>query len=172
MATKCCICGFPATKDLCKIHNSLYKWESSIQGYRLKKKNSGSRYTQSDFHKNEIRLTKILEQHYGKENVITSFHPIWAISRKKVLYEYDIFVVNRNILIEYNGQQHYEFIPFFQKTKANFKKQLARDKAKVKLAKKNGKNLIVFKYDEPIFKDYVINKIEGELHGINNDSRN
>jgi hypothetical protein len=167
MANKCYICGFPAKDKLCTTHTKLYKWESSIQGFRLKKKNSGSRYTQNEFHKNEILLTKFLEQYYGKKNIITSYHPIWALSKKNVLYEYDIYIKTIDVLIEYNGQQHYEFIPFFQKTKSNFKKQVSRDKLKVRLAKKNGKKLIIFKFDEPIFKDYVINKIEGELHGIN-----
>jgi hypothetical protein len=172
MATKCYICGFISNDKLCPTHKKLYKWEASIQGFRLKKKNQGSRYTQSDYHKNEIILTKLLEKYYGKKNIITSYHPIWALSKKNVLYEFDIYIKNKDVLIEYNGEQHYEFVPFFQKTKSKFKEQVQRDKRKSRLAKKNGKKLIVFKYDEPIFEDYIINKIEGELNGIFNAKRN
>lgn len=171
MANKCLICGYPAKSKLCVSHLKIYKWDSSVSGLRLKKSTSGSRYTQSDYHKSEIRLTKILEAVYGKKNIITSFHPIWAISAKHVLYEFDIYIKNKDILIEYNGIQHYEFTPFFHKTKINFVNQLRRDKNKLRLVKKNGKKLIIFKYDEPIFKDYIINKIEGDKNGLNDTSR-
>jgi hypothetical protein len=142
-------------------------WDSSSQGYRLKKKSSGSRYTELEFHKNEIRLTKILESYYGASNVVTSFHPKWAISPRRVLYEFDIFIKNKNILVEYNGIQHYEFTPFFHKYERNFIKQQRRDRDKKKLAKENGFKLVIFKYDEPIFKDHVLNKIE-EQNGSSN----
>lgn len=171
MSHKCLICNSPAEDKLCVTHLVTYTWDSSIGGLRLKKRTTGSRYTQSDYHKNEIKLTKILEDVYGKQNIITSFHPIWALSNKKVLLEFDIYIKNKDILIEYNGQQHYEFTPFFHRTKTNFLKQVRRDKKKLKLVKKNGKKLIIFKYNEPIFKDYIVNKIEGEINGLNDTSR-
>ena len=169
---KCCICGFASKDKLCTSHSKIYIWEPSIKGFRLKKRMGGSRYTQFKYHKNEIRLTKILESYYGKKNIITSYHPIWAVSNKDVLYEFDIYIKNIELLIEYNGIQHYEFTAFFHKTKLKFKEQVQRDENKLGLVRKNSKKLIIFKYSEPIFEDYVINKIEGELHGINNASRN
>lgn len=159
---KCLICGKKSTNKLCDKHNLLYKWENSIMGFRLRKKGQGSRYTSEKYHKNEIILTKIIENYYGKKNVITSYRPIWAISRKKVLYEFDIFIKNKNILIENQGAQHYEYSPFFHKTKKAFQQSQKRDKHKAILAKKNNFNLIFFKYDEPLLEDYVINKIEGK----------
>lgn len=163
MRNKCYICYKDGNKGLCSYHKTLYKWDSTIQGFRLKKKNRGSRYTKDSFHKNEIKLTKILEQVYGSKNIITSFHPLWAESLKKVLLEYDIFIKTRKILIEYNGRQHYEYVPFFHKSKIEFLRQKRRDKRKKNLAKKQGVFLLVIKYDEPIFKDYIINKIEGKI---------
>jgi hypothetical protein len=139
-------------------------WDSSIQGYRLKKRLHGSRYTDQKFHKNEIKLTKIVEAYYGTSNVVTSFHPMWAISPKQVLYEYDIYVKDRRLLIEYNGIQHYEYTPFFHHNERNFIRQQRRDKIKSVLAKENEFKLIVFKYDEPLFKDYVLNKLEGKCN--------
>jgi len=174
MNTKCLLCGFPTEvkhAKLCNRHARLYKWDSAIGGFRLKKRNGGSRYTQSDYHKREIRLTKILEKVYGKKNIITSYHPIWAFSTKQVLFEFDIYIKSKDLLIEYNGIQHYEYTPFFHGTKIKFVLQLRRDKSKARLAKRNGKKLIVFKYNEPIFKDYIVNKIEGETNGINDTSR-
>ena len=163
MRTKCYICYKDGAKGLCSYHKILYKWDSAIQGFRLKKKNRGSRYTKDSFHKNEIKLTKILEQVYGSKNVITSYHPIWAESVKKVLLEYDIYIKTRNILIEYNGRQHYEYVPFFHSSYKEFLQQKRRDSKKKWLARKQGVQLIIIKYNEPIFKDYIINKIEGKF---------
>jgi len=137
-------------------------WDSAIQGFRLKKRQRGSRYTTADFHKKEIELTKIIESYYGPSDVVTAYHPIWAKTPRKVLYEFDIYVMSKGLLIEYNGKQHYEFTPFFHKTKKRFYAQVDRDKRKTELARKNGFDLMVFRYDEPIFEDYVINKIEGK----------
>ena len=162
MRDKCYICYKEGVKGLCSYHKTLYKWDSNIQGFRLKKKNRGSRYTKDSFHKSEIKLTKILEQVYGSKNVITSFHPIWALSLKGVLLEFDIYIKNKNILVEYNSDIHFKYTEFFHKTYTNFVKQKARDKRKAKLANKNNKCLIIITHDEPMFKDYIINKIEKE----------
>ena len=35
---------------------------------------------------------------------------------------------NTPVIIEYNGKQHYKYIPFFHDTLEDFKKQLRRDK--------------------------------------------
>ena len=160
MKYRCAICGRWNKEKLCWSHRKRYMWDSSIQGYRLKKRSRGSRYTIQEFHKSEIKLTKIIESYYGTSNVVTSYHPKWAISPRQVLYEYDIFIKDKKLLIEYNGKQHYEFTPFFHKYERNFVKQQQRDKRKIKLAKENGFKLMIFRYDEPIFKDYVLNKLE------------
>lgn len=161
--SRCAICGWYNVDKLCKNHKKKYMWDSSIQAYRLKKRYRGSRYTNALYHKSEIELTRIIERVYGTDNVFTAVHPIWAVTDKDVLYEFDIYIKSKNILIEYNGIQHYKYTDFFQKTKKVFKEQKKRDKKKYKLAKKNGFSVIIFKYDEPLFKDYIINKIEGYL---------
>jgi len=164
---RCKICLKPAKKDdtLCKIHKAVFRFDESINGYRLKKRQNGSstRYIEKKFHSHEIELTKIIERFYGPKNVVTGYHPLWAISIKGSLLEFDIYIPNKNMLIEYNGIQHYEFTPCFHKNKTSFLLQKRRDKRKAKLAKNNGFKLIVFKYDEPLFEDYVINKISREL---------
>lgn len=162
MRSICYICKRPGLDGLCKSHAEKYMWDSSIQGFRLKKRLTGSRYTQNDYHKNEIRLTKIIENYYGYTNVVTGYHPIWAVSNKDVLLEFDIYIKSLNLAIEYNGQQHYEHTPFFQRTKKIFNQRKRLDRLKLKLAKKNKTKVIIFKYDEPMFDDYVITKVEKE----------
>jgi len=161
--TRCAICGWYNVDKLCKNHKKRYMWDSSIQAYRLKKRSRGSRYTSEEYHKSEIKLTKMIECVYGINGVFTSVHPIWALTDKDVLYEFDIYIKSKSILIEYNGIQHYKYTDFFQRTKKSFMEQKKRDKKKYALAKKNGFSVVIFKYDEPMFKDYVVNKIEGYI---------
>lgn len=165
MRKHCLICGFKGL-ELCKIHDTQYMFEPTLDGYRLKKRFRGSRYTNSAYHLSEIELTKIIERYYGFEDVVTAFHPLWARTKKGVLLEYDIFIKSRKILVEYNGKQHYDYPNYFHKTQKEFTDQQKRDKRKTLLAKKHGYKLIVFNYMEPIIEDYVINKIEGS--GVNN----
>ncbi len=158
---RCSLCNRNSKTKLCRKHNRTYVWDSKLQGFRLKKRNTGSRYTQANFHKAETNLVKLIEHIYGKSKVYTSYHPKWALSPKNVLYEYDIYVPSENLLIEYNGRQHYEFVPFFHKTMVRFKRQQQRDKLKSQLAETHGCRLVTFKHDEPITKNFVTNKVRG-----------
>lgn len=160
----CIICGKKGN-ELCNYHSVLYMWDYEAQGYRLKKRNTGARYTNAHYHKTEVLLTKILEQLYGKGNIVTSYHPKWAISSKNVLLEYDILVISENLLVEYNGEQHYRRSKFFHHTNKKFQDQKRKDRYKKKAAGLNGYKLIIFKYNEPIFKDYVAAKINDEKYG-------
>lgn len=171
---RCKICLKPAKNGdgLCEGHKGVYTLDEKIDGYRLRKTMNGTstRYVQKKFHGHEISLTRIIEKFYGPKQVITGYHPLWAISKKGALLEFDIAIPSRRILIEYNGEQHYQFIATFHKTKTRFVEQQRRDKRKAKLAKQNNYILIVFKFNEPLFEDYVINKIEGIIHGNTNPS--
>lgn len=156
----CKLCGLPVLKSkLCPAHSEKYKWDSKLQGFRLKKLSLGSRYTQEKYHNTEVKLTKILEQIFGKSNVVTSFHPVWAESAKGVLLEYDIYIPEHNLLIEYNGEQHYKFSRFFHKKSIKYLNQLQRDKRKKKLAEEHGYRLIIFSYKDPIVRDFIYDKV-------------
>ena len=164
---KICLRNTGDSEDLCSEHRAMYKYDSKLKGYRLKKANNGSftRYIKGRYHSHEIELTKILEKYYGVSNVVTGFHPLWAISKKGALLEYDIYITNKNILIEYNGRQHYKFTKIFHKTLKKFREQKKRDKHKVALAKAHGYKFTVIKYDEPLIEDYIISKL-GELENV------
>lgn len=162
MNTQCCICLWATLSGkLCKSCGSKYLYDSKLRGFRLKKTRNGThtRHIASLFHKSEIKLTKILESHFGAKNVVTSYRPLWAESVKGSLLEYDIYVPSKNLLIEYNGRQHYHYTRIFHRSKAAFRAQRRRDRRKERLAKKNGFKFIVFRYDEPMFEDYIFDKI-------------
>lgn len=166
---RCKICLKPAkgSNKLCVSHQECYVLDEKIKGYRLKKRENGTstRYVCKKFHSHEISLTKIIEKFYGPKEVVTGYHPLWAVSKKGALLEFDIYIPSKNLLVEYNGEQHYKFTACFHGTKTRFLEQQVRDRKKQKLAKKNNYKLIIFKYDEPLFKDYVINKIQGAING-------
>ncbi len=157
---RCSICNRPAKTHLCSYHSKNYIWDTSIRGFRLKKRGRGSRYNKNKFHATETRLARIVESIFGKTNVCVSFYPEWAKSPKGVLYEFDILVKDRNLLIGYNGEQHYKFVKFFHKTRAKSYHQQVRDKVKRQVASTNGYTLVEFKYTEPIIKDYIANKLD------------
>jgi hypothetical protein len=60
--------------------------------------------------------------------------------------ELDCFNPYLKLACEYNGRQHYDFIPFFHKTKDSFMNQKYRDLMKADMCRKNNINLIVVPY--------------------------
>lgn len=67
------------------------------------------------------------------------------VSDKDKLLPYDFYLVNKNIIIEFDGKQHDEYIPYFHKTKKAFEESVKRDKLKDKYAKDNRIKLIRIK---------------------------
>lgn len=158
---KICLKLTKDNEDLCKTHKRNYIFDHELNGFRLKKtRNSTStRYIIKRFHSHEIELTKILERYYGHSNVVTSYHPLWAVSDKGALLEYDIAIKDKKILIEYNGEQHYRFTKLFHETKKDFVAQQRRDVLKQELAKEHGYKFVVIRFDEPLIEDYLVAKI-------------
>ena len=63
-------------------------------------------------------------------------------------YPYDFYLPKFNLLIEYNGEQHYKEHPFFHRKNGDFEGQLMRDHIKKDYAEKNGYDLLVIPYWE------------------------
>jgi len=61
---------------------------------------------------------------------------------------YDFYLPDYNLLIEYNGIQHYKWTKKFQPTLHSFHKQLHHDWLKRKYSRDNNINLLVIKYTE------------------------
>lgn len=70
-----------------------------------------------------------------------------ALNRKSVLY-LDFYIPSIMLGVEVHGQQHYEFCPFFHKSKADFLKAKARDEDKIAWCELNNIRLVTFKYTE------------------------
>lgn len=60
----------------------------------------------------------------------------------------DIFLPSASLAIEVHGRQHYEFVPFFHKCKADFLIARKRDRQKQEWCDINGIALAILPYDE------------------------
>ena len=74
--------------------------------------------------------------------------------------ELDIYIPKLKLAFEYNGKQHYKWIRFFHKTKADFESQQYRDKIKKRICKQKGITLIRIKYDEELSEQLVLSKLK------------
>lgn len=72
----------------------------------------------------------------------------FADLKDKDYLAYDFYIPSRNLLIEFNGKQHYNYIPFFHKSPHEFHRQLHHDWLKRRYAKKNGITLLVIPFWE------------------------
>jgi hypothetical protein len=66
--------------------------------------------------------------------------------------ELDCYCDELKIAIEYNGEQHYKYIPYFHHNKDAYYNMKYRDEMKKKLCEENGVKLIVVPYTVPFNK--------------------
>jgi hypothetical protein len=68
-------------------------------------------------------------------------------SSRSALYA-DFFIQRVSLIVEVHGEQHYEFVPFFHKTKANFLLSKKRDRDKKEWCDINGFKYLALSYKE------------------------
>lgn len=103
-------------------------------------------------HKNENECKNVIERITGE---------YFIRERPKFLkrLEYDGYNDDLKLGFEYNGIQHYEYVPFFHSNnKRNFEKQKENDIKKIELSHLNGIFLIVVPYCEVDKEKYIIEK--------------
>ena len=103
--------------------------------------------------KNESNLFILVAKEYP--GAIYQYHCDWL-----GLQSLDVYIPSLKVGIEYQGEQHYRPIDFFGGDPA-YKEVVMRDKRKAELCKSNGVTLIYWRYDEPISKAKLTQKIEG-----------
>ena len=108
--------------------------------------------------KGELIISKILDTlnvNYEYQKTFDDLKDVQPLS-------YDFYIPDQNILIEYQGVQHYQSIDYFG-GEDQFKNQQNHDKLKADYAKANGYTLIAVPYTEDTF-----NKIKKYLikHGL------
>lgn len=114
----------------------------------------GSRCPFCNSPKGETIITKLLDTF----NINYDYQKTFDDLRDSYPLSYDFYIPDQNILIEYQGIQHYQPIDYFGGEIA-FKKQQKHDQMKLDYAKEHGYNLIAVPYTEDTFskiKKYLI----------------
>lgn len=112
--------------------------------------------------KGEIAISKIL----NKYNI--HFVEEYKIPGTNYKFEYDFYLSELNILIEFHGQQHFTYIPFFHKTEEYFLHRQKCDIFKKELAKIAKISLLEFNHkqfdtlSEIEFEQLVLNAINSK----------
>ncbi len=130
--------SYTTLKWKCDICNSI--WKSSYENVVNKKS-----WCQncSDMLSERI-CRKIFEIIFNKEFPKKIFD--WLLYKNKNIMHLDGYNSDLNLGFEYNGEQHYKFVPRWHKTIKGFEERKKRDKIKKKLCKEFGIILIVVPY--------------------------
>ena len=92
--------------------------------------------------KPEFECRRVLEERFKKPFI--SVRPDWLRNPESgACMELDCYNEELKLAVEYNGEQHYKYIPKFHVSKAHFEKQLRRDKEKKKICEERGVNLLI-----------------------------
>ncbi len=93
---------------------------------------------------------KIIEEFLLRHDIVFVREKSFLGCEYKKLLRYDFYIPNHNLLIEFDGSQHFEFIEHLHKTTDRFEVQVLRDSIKTKYALDNDINLIRIKYNQII----------------------
>lgn len=107
--------------------------------------------------KNILPGAEIIVHHYMARN---DYGPYF---KKYIYVDFYFEFNNKKYIIEYNGGQHYKFIPFFHRTKDEFKKQKERDRWLKRYCKQNRIKLIIIdgrKYTKELILIYLQGKFK------------
>lgn len=128
--------------------------ESNLNSKKHKKKKRPKKF------KTEEKCRKIIQKIYSKK--FPSVRPDFLKSpvTKKNL-ELDCFNEEIGVALEYNGQQHYKFTPYFHKSKKNFYSQVHRDDWKRRKCRELGIKLIEIPYwvEPDALEDYIVGEL-------------
>ncbi len=80
--------------------------------------------------------------------------------------ELDGYNSNLNIAFEYQGRQHYEFIPYWHKTRSNFDRQKRRDIAKQELCRIKNISCIIIPYTTNNLEYFIVNELDKIGHQL------
>lgn len=145
-----------------EIHGELYDYSKAIyikarQPIEIICKKHGSFCQTPDNHLNKKCGCPLCKKYKGEEyisyllkksNIQFERNKKFNDLKDKTFLSFDFYLPSLNILIEYNGKQHYEFCPNFHKDLHDFYKQKHHDWLKRKYCKKNNITLIVISYKD------------------------
>lgn len=101
---------------------------------------------------------KFIESFLNQKNILFYIHHNfeWLKINNCNLYV-DFYIPSKNLIIEYNGLQHYKYIPYFHKNEDNFKKRQKYDEFKYTSIINHGIELLIIDYNQDILE--ILNDI-------------
>lgn len=123
------------------INGKEYVW--NLTGYNVFDDDKRKR---SKYH---VRARNLLKEIFNSYRILeeVKLPGSTELHRKSVLY-LDFYIPSIKLAVEVHGEQHYDYSPFFHKSKADFLKSKARDEDKIAWCELNDINIIVLKYSE------------------------
>lgn len=136
-------------------------WSSSY--ISPKEVKSGRRPPQES--KGELECRRVLEEIFGRQfpknrpNFLRN--PVTSNELDSNNLELDCYNPDLKLAVEYNGIQHYKYVPYFHKSKDAFQNQKYRDYMKREMCEKNGITLIEVPYTVkvPDIKSFLLSKL-------------
>jgi len=148
----CPLCLSDATDTLCKLCRTKYLLDKKYKIFRKKLNTTRTKY------KTQHLLYEICKLLYGTAFEEVAFPKCY--SEKGALLRFDIYIPSKKLLIEYQGQAHFEYNKFFHKTKKEFRKAQLRDLRKKVFCSKYDYAFLEFFPTDKIFAHEVKQKIE------------
>lgn len=110
--------------------------------------------------KGEIECRRVVEEIFKRP--FKKIRPDFLKNANGHNLELDIYNDELKLAVEYNGRQHYEFVPYFHRTRDSFNNQKQRDFIKRLLCEKNNINLIEVPYTVKIedIKYFIMDKLD------------
>jgi len=141
----CVICAMPARIHLCKKHRKYYSYDKRYGVFRLRPR---------------IRVSRRQEILFKNIRAIFKKPTIQEVTFDFFLYaRYDIVVVPEKLIIEFDGEQHFRYVPHFHKTKQGFEDYKEKDERKQKVAEANGWHVARFSFVEDVGDREYVRKV-------------
>ena len=114
---------------------------------------------------NAQTIKNYLVDRFGIDNIETEHTWDWFVNPETGYHLYvDYFVPSENLIIEYDGQQHFRYVEFFHKNYETYLEQVKRDEMKDNLILSQEKyKFIRFNFNERIENDYIEEKINSMI---------
>lgn len=114
--------------------------------------------------KGEIECRRVMETTFKRP--FNKIRPNFLRNVNGQNLELDIYNDELKIAVEYNGRQHYEYIPYFHRTRESFNNQKQRDFIKRLLCEKHGIFLIEVPYNVKIndIQPFILSALEKRVN--------
>tara|TARA_Y100000004_G_scaffold17217_1_gene17802 strand:- start:1148 stop:1546 length:399 start_codon:yes stop_codon:yes gene_type:complete len=114
--------------------------------YKWNPKSGGGK--RSKLHK---KAKEALDTWYPYDRILEEVSlPGTKTSVRKSILRADLYVPNRNLIVEVHGEQHFKFNKFHYKDKLSFFRAQARDRDKVEWCTLNDIKIVQFKHNETL----------------------